>query len=244
MTAEDGGPEAGRPVETPAPLTARERLDPRPGTPLDAYPGLAAGAPAEWWDARAYALDGIGPRRQAFNHGVMSAMEGGERWLGRHWLACVNTGLGVFVGLAVAAPIMRSFGLVEPSAAILSTYHFFCAQTPSHSVYIAGHQVCLCQRCLAIFTSMLLGGLLLAVLRGRNLRLPMLPWQGWAFAMLPMAVDGVTQMVGLRESNLTLRLITGILFGLATAWFALPQIGGAAEGTVAYQELPVSAAGS
>jgi hypothetical protein len=40
-------------------------------------------------------------------------------------------------------------------------------------------------------------------------------------------------MLGLRESNLALRLMTGILFGLVTAWFALPQIGGAAETIVA-----------
>lgn len=251
MTApeEAPGPGAAHPVGAPSPIGAREPLGSPDGTARGAPPGMAHstrdGAPApEWWDAHAYALDGIGPRRQAFNHRAMAVVEGGERWLGQHWLACVNTGLGAFVGLAVAAPIMRSFGLVEPSAAILSTYHFFCAQTPSHSVYIAGHQVCLCQRCLAIFSSMLLGGLLLALLRGRNFRLPMLAWQWWAIAMLPMAMDGVTQMLGLRESTLALRLMTGILFGLVTAWFALPQIGGAAETIVAeaivrYPDRPV-----
>ena len=74
--------------------------------------------------------------------------------------------------------------------------------------------------------------------------LPMLAWQWWAIAMLPMAMDGVTQMLGLRESTLALRLMTGILFGLVTAWFALPQIGGAAETIVAeaivrYPDRPV-----
>jgi uncharacterized membrane protein len=183
---------------------------------------------APWWDERAYALDGIGPRRQAFNHTVMQALGRLEVWFQRHWLAVVNAGLGTFIGLAVAAPVMRTLGLVGPSQAILSTYHIFCAQTPSHSLYLAGHQVCLCERCLAIYCSMLLGGLLLALMRGRSSRLQPLDWRLWLFAMIPMALDGGTQLFGLRESNVALRVITGCLFGLATAWFALPQINQAA----------------
>jgi uncharacterized membrane protein len=34
--------------------------------------------------------------------------------------------------------------------------------------------------------------------------------------MLPLIVDGLTQLVGYRESNNQLRLLTGVLFGIAT----------------------------
>jgi uncharacterized membrane protein len=51
-----------------------------------------------------------------------------------------------------------------------------------------------------------------------------LDWRFWVLAMLPMALDGGTQLFGWRESNLGLRLLTGLIFGLATAWFLLPQI--------------------
>jgi len=173
---------------------------------------------------------GIGPRRQAFSQAITRPLAGVDTWLRHHWLGSVNTGLGVFIGLAVAAPIMRTVGLVGPSQAILSGYHLLCAQTPSHSFYIAGHQVCLCERCLAIYSSLLLGGLLLAILRRSNLRVPPMHWAWWALALLPMALDGGTQLFGWRESNVYLRLLTGAIFGLATAWFALPQILDAAEG--------------
>ena len=39
--------------------------------------------------------------------------------------------------------------------------------------------------------------------------------------ILPMALDGTTQMFGLRESTWELRFITGTLFGVGSAWFVL-----------------------
>jgi uncharacterized membrane protein len=200
----------------------------------------ADGAPAPAIARRdlAYELDGIGPRRRAFDRAVTGGLGRLDAWFRRHWLAVVNTALGVFIGLAVAAPLMRALGLVGPSQSILLTYHYLCAQTPSHSFYLAGHQVCLCERCLAIYTSLLVGGLLLAILRDRGIAPRPLNWRGWAVAMLPMALDGGTQLFGLRESDWFLRLLTGAIFGLATAWFALPQIQDAAEPAPAYAPIP------
>lgn len=203
-----------------------------PTTPGAMAPGSA------WSDARRYHLDGIGPRRQAFDRVVVGTVQRVDTWLRDHWLALVNSGIGIFIGLAVLTPILRAFGLVAPSQAILSAYHVFCAQTPSHSIYLAGHQICLCERCLAIYTSLLVGGLLLAILRQRGIRVVPLRWQYWALAMLPMALDGGTQLFGWRESNIYLRLLTGAIFGLATAWFGLAQIQEAAEPTAAYQPTP------
>jgi uncharacterized membrane protein len=42
--------------------------------------------------------------------------------------------------------------------------------------------------------------------------------------LLPMALDGVTQMFGWRESTWILRVVTGTLFGLGNIWFVLPLI--------------------
>ncbi len=36
--------------------------------------------------------------------------------------------------------------------------------------------------------------------------------------------DGLTQLVGLRESNWELRTLTGALFGAAAVWFASPYV--------------------
>lgn len=172
------------------------------------------------------ALNGISPRRQAFNRHVSGLADGALGFLSRHWLALVNGALIVFIGLAALAPIGYSLGLTGPSAEVFTIYRFFCGQTPSHSFYIAGYQMCLCSRCLAIYSSLLMVGLLIALFRHTPQRRFIRPisWKMWVLGMVPMALDGGTQLFGLHESNLFLRLLTGAIFGVMTAWFILPQI--------------------
>lgn len=174
------------------------------------------------------ALSGISPRRQAVNDAIVGVVDGATEWLRRHWLAVVNGALLLFIATALIVPLGYALGLTGPSSAVFNVYRFACAQTPSHSFYIAGYQTCLCARCLAIYSSLLVGGLLVAIMRGQR-TLPSIPWRFWLLAMVPMALDGGTQLFGWRESNVGLRLLTGCIFGLATAWFLLPQIEQAAR---------------
>jgi uncharacterized membrane protein len=141
----------------------------------------------------------------------------------RHWLAGVNTLLATLIGVAVLVPIGYALGFTGASDAVFHAYRFLCGQTPSHTFYILGYQMCLCTRCLAIYSSLLSGGILLALVRASR-RVAGLNWKYWLLAMVPMALDGGTQLFGLRESNLGLRLLTGAIFGLTTAWFLFPQI--------------------
>ena len=176
----------------------------------------------------------ISPRRAAFSAIVTRIADTVIGGVQRHWLAGINTLLAVFIGVALLTPVGYALGWVAPSSAIFSVYHYFCAQTPYHSFYIEGYQVCLCARCLAIYTSLLAGGLLLALFRQRPqwlARLPRIGWRWWIVGMIPMALDGGTQLFGWHESNTTLRLITGIIFGLVTAWFLFPQIDDASQPT-------------
>ncbi|MGH2501440.1 MAG: DUF2085 domain-containing protein [Ktedonobacterales bacterium] len=172
------------------------------------------------------ALNGISPRRQAFNRGVSALADGALGFVSRHWLALVNGALIAFIGLSVLAPVGYSLGLTAPSAEVFTIYRFFCGQTPSHSFYIAGYQMCLCSRCLAIYSSLLMVGLLIALARHMPQRRFIRPisWKFWVLGMIPMALDGGTQLFGLHESNLFLRLLTGAIFGVMTGWFILPQI--------------------
>jgi len=168
-------------------------------------------------------LTGIGPRRRAFSNALTVGAEFAGGWLRRHWLALVNGALLTYVGLALLAPVGFALGVNGPAADIFHVYRLFCDQLPSHSFFIFGYQVCLCERCLAIYSSMLFSGLVLAVVRNRH-NLPSLTWWMWAISMIPMALDGGTQLFGLRESNVWLRVLTGSIFGICTALFTLPQI--------------------
>lgn len=175
-----------------------------------------------------YILNGIGTRRRAFSAALAGAVDGAGDWLRRHWLACVNGALAAYVGLAYLTPVLFSVGADGPASTIFRAYRVVCDELPTHSLYVGGYQACLCERCTAIYTSMLLVGLALAVVR-RTRVVQGLRWWMWGIAMTPMALDGFTQLFGLRESNLWLRVLTGAIFGIATAAFTLPQLEAAAR---------------
>jgi uncharacterized membrane protein len=93
-----------------------------------------------------------------------------------------------------------------------------------------GYKVALCERDVAIYGGMLLFGLLFA-LTGR--RIPVLPWYLWLLlGIAPIGLDGFSQLISqlpvdiipFRESTPLLRVLTGGLFGVATAWFGYPMV--------------------
>jgi uncharacterized membrane protein len=97
-----------------------------------------------------------------------------------------------------------------------------------------GYKIALCQRDLAIYAAIFLFGVLYA-LSGR--RLKPLHWMLWILiGIAPVALDGFSQLFSqmewswltpwlpYRESTPFLRVLTGGLFGFATAWFAYPAI--------------------
>jgi uncharacterized membrane protein len=90
-----------------------------------------------------------------------------------------------------------------------------------------GYKVAICERDMAIYSAILLNGLLFGALRSRLKRrghMPKMPLWLFALLLLPAAVDGFTQLFGLRESIWYLRLITGYLFGAGVVWLAYPYV--------------------
>ena len=136
-----------------------------------------------------------------------------------HWASIITWGLGLLVFTAIAIPFLSFFGLEDLSKQLFYSLHYVCAQVPSHSFYIFGHQLGLCERNFSIYTSMFLGSLIFVLSKKR---LPGIPWWVWILMMLPIAWDSITQMFGWRESTWILRVITGTLFGVGNVWFALP----------------------
>jgi uncharacterized membrane protein len=99
---------------------------------------------------------------------------------------------------------------------------------------IVGYKVALCERDIAIYLGILSFGMLFGF-SGR--RIKSLHWLAWiAIGIGPIGLDGFSQLLSqfnwdwfasvipYRESTPTLRVITGALFGLSTAWFAYPNI--------------------
>jgi len=91
-----------------------------------------------------------------------------------------------------------------------------------------GYKVALCERDVAIYGSVFVAGLLFALVRERGIvRAPSL--KIYFLFLIPIAVDGFTQLFGWRESNWWLRTVTGVIFGVASAWLAYPYVEEAME---------------
>jgi uncharacterized membrane protein len=136
-----------------------------------------------------------------------------------YWAHVITAILGTLVLIAIAIPFLSYLGLDAIARPLFYALHYVCAQIPAHSFYVLGHQLGLCARNFSIYASMFLGCLVFVLSKKR---LPGIPWWLWLLFMVPMALDGTTQMFGLRESTWYLRVITGTLFGLGNVWFALP----------------------
>lgn len=84
-----------------------------------------------------------------------------------------------------------------------------------------GYKVALCQRDLALYGSLFLGGLIYGLVR-RHLR--PLSLLAFLICLIPMAIDGGTQLLTFRESTPLLRVFTGGLVGLASVWLLYPRL--------------------
>ena len=99
---------------------------------------------------------------------------------------------------------------------------------------LLGYKVALCERDVAIYTGIILFGLIFGLLKKKVKALPFYAWI--LFSFLPVAFDGVSQLISqlplkvvaalipMRESTPFLRTFTGFLFGLGTAWMGYPVI--------------------
>jgi uncharacterized membrane protein len=159
----------------------------------------------------------------------------------RHWLLLINTAVLVFIIPIVLYPIFMATGdpgLQYVAGGIKAAYHLVCHQLPRRSLFIFGYQMAVDARSFAIYVSFLAVGLIFPLIRDR-----LKPWKlrYYILLMLPMAIDGFTQLFGVPiprgigpewhliwtvESTNVLRVITGTIFGLASALFIFPILQG------------------
>ena len=170
----------------------------------------------------------------------------------RHWLAMLTVLTVLYVGLSFLAPAAMHQGREELAHRIYHLYSFTCHQLPASSFWLfgadrpfqaswdgfavpadhiasreyvgspaVGFKSGMCWRTLAIYGS--LAVFLLTYMGTRRIWRALPLWAG-LLLVLPMAADGISQMLGLRDSNLSLRLITGVLFGLSVTWTLVPRV--------------------
>lgn len=189
-----------------------------------------------------------------------------DRWaasIGQHWLRLSLIAMGIFVGLPWLAPVFAALGWWDLATPLYTAYALTCHQLPERAGYVLGYQVAFCYRNTALYAGVFIFGLLYMMARDRGalrlqwLRKPLV-WWGFVLLLIPIAVDGITHTLGLRDQfdwmmdstfgsfyigsqplslNWWLRILTGLLAALGAVWFAFPRMQRAVDESEALREM-------
>jgi uncharacterized membrane protein len=167
--------------------------------------------------------------------------------IARFWLPALNVALAVFIAGGLVAPVLALSGETAAADALYAAYGLTCHQWAFRSFFLFGDQLiyarsqldalgldpyrfvgqpgmgwkmAFCERDLAIYAGLFGAGVFFARRRG----LAPLGLLAYAIAILPMALDGGSQLLGWRESTWELRVATGLVFGVASAWLLYPRL--------------------
>jgi uncharacterized membrane protein len=173
--------------------------------------------------------------------------------LARHWLAWANLFWALYVGLPLLAPVLMEVGWTTPAKVIYLIYRPACHQRPDRSYFFGGPQVvyspaeleaagvrtgpfsrdignesigwkvAFCERDVAIYGSILAAGLVYGLLR-RRLGNWQMRFRYFLLFLVPLAIDGTLQLLGVYESDWIRRTITGVIFGVGGVFFAYPYL--------------------
>jgi len=136
---------------------------------------------------------------------------------------------------AIVAALLAAIATVLLSASLLCTwaiahgasmkwrlaFRLFCHGIPERCFTIWGVPMPICARCTAIYVGLAASLLLFFLLpRMTELAARMM----LLIAVTPLAVDGLTQMVRLRQSTNALRMATGLAAGIAFGLWAITAV--------------------
>ncbi|WP_405269382.1 DUF2085 domain-containing protein [Methanobrevibacter sp.] len=93
---------------------------------------------------------------------------------------------------------------------------YICHRKPERSFFIRGHQFPVCARCTGFYTALIVY-LIITRFYSHGYDLNMLLMS--MILMIPVAIDGLTQYFGPRESTNNLRFITGFIGGIGLIIF-------------------------
>src|SRR5215207_3630098 len=169
-----------------------------------------------------------------FSSTLQRRLDNGVQWGLRHWLLLINSGVILYAGLPWLSPLAKASGHPLIGELLFRIYTPLCHQLPERSFFVCGHQVGFCHRCVAMYSSIVVAGLLFGVLR-RRIRPTSLKIGG--LLLLPILVDGLSHMVddlsglGFRGGgdaigtlNFWLRMITGALVGVGVLLAVYPRV--------------------
>ncbi|MCD6595036.1 DUF2085 domain-containing protein [bacterium] len=149
-------------------------------------------------------------------------MEALDKNIGKKLVYGLNGLWLIILVLIVLTPYLASIS--SPSTKYL--YLLFrptCHQMPQRSFFLWGHKMAVCARCTGTYISLLFCGIIFTLFLTFG-KVKSISTIVFFIFLLPIAIDGGTQFVHLRESTNILRFVTGFFGGLGTIWFVYPRL--------------------
>ena len=100
-------------------------------------------------------------------------------------------------------------------------FRMICHGRVERSLELFGVPMPICARCTAIYAGLMIG--LVGFWLFRHVREKVMRVVAFV-AVTPLAIDGLTQLAGLRESTNTLRIATGLIAGIAFGMWILSAV--------------------
>lgn len=126
-------------------------------------------------------------------------------------------GIPALLSLAsLLAPLIEVGGWSRGANRLYILLSHVCHQMPSRSLWVFGAPIGVCSRSLFLYLAFAGTGLFIVRFRW------FLPWQKSLLLLMPILVDGLTQLAGWRESTNLLRVLTGGLGGIGLAGLIIP----------------------
>ena len=129
----------------------------------------------------------------------------------------------IWVAAIVSAPIFEDNGIKAVSQPIYLFFSRLCHQISARSFHIHEHQLAVCARCFGFYAGFLAGFIIYPFFRALN-NTDSFP-RYWLFlAMIPMGIDFSLTFFGIWENTHLSRLISGLILGIACAFFIIPAL--------------------
>ena len=130
--------------------------------------------------------------------------------------------VGSIPALILAASALCSWAIASgASMKWRLLFRFICHGRVERSLELFGVPMPICARCTGIYIGLLAGLLgfwLIRYVSEKTMRVASM------LAITPLAIDGLTQLTGLRESTNPLRIATGVIAGLAFGMWILSAV--------------------
>lgn len=128
----------------------------------------------------------------------------------------------------ITPPIAVDFGAVRLADFIYGFFSRICHQLDSHSLHLFDAKLAVCARCTAIyygfFVSVISYPLLLRKIRPATVAKAVLQSPRNLFlSVLPILLDIGLSEIGVQESTLVTRVVTGAIFGIALPFILIPS---------------------